>query len=281
MPYTKIRSYAKINLALNITGKTSNLHNIESIIAFIDLHDDIFIKVIKSRNHSIKFVGKFSKNIGNKNTISNLLKLLDKKNLLRHRKFSIKINKRVPNKAGLGGGSMNAANVLKYFIKKKIVKIPKKTIFEISKSIGSDVILGLNQTYCILTSKNKITNFPRCTKIHTLIIKPNFGCLTKDIYSKVRKLSKPKFNKPNKKMFDYNYLKKSKNALEPIVFSKYKILEKIKMDLENLQKCLFARMSGSGSALIAYFSSKKTCQTAYKQIRKKYKNYWCMASKTI
>ena len=105
MLYTKIRSYAKINLALNITGKTSNLHNIESIIAFIDLHDDIFIKEIKSRNHKITFVGKFSKNIGNKNTISKLLKLLDKKNLLRHRKFSIKINKRVPNKAGLGGGS--------------------------------------------------------------------------------------------------------------------------------------------------------------------------------
>ena len=37
----KINSYAKINLALNVTGKKSKLHNIESLISFIDLHDSI------------------------------------------------------------------------------------------------------------------------------------------------------------------------------------------------------------------------------------------------
>ena len=35
----KIKSYAKINLALNVTGKKSKLHNIESLISFIDLHN--------------------------------------------------------------------------------------------------------------------------------------------------------------------------------------------------------------------------------------------------
>ena len=40
----KIKSYAKINLALNVTGKKSKLHNIESLISFIDLHDLIILK---------------------------------------------------------------------------------------------------------------------------------------------------------------------------------------------------------------------------------------------
>ena len=53
MKYNKIKSYAKINLALNIVGKTSNLHKIESIIAFVDLHDIILIKSIKSKKHII------------------------------------------------------------------------------------------------------------------------------------------------------------------------------------------------------------------------------------
>ena len=44
MKYTKIKSYAKINLVLNIVGKISTLHKIESIIAFVDLHDVIKIK---------------------------------------------------------------------------------------------------------------------------------------------------------------------------------------------------------------------------------------------
>ena len=44
----KIKSYAKLNLSLNVTGKTTVLHKIESIVAFASLHDEIFIKKIKS-----------------------------------------------------------------------------------------------------------------------------------------------------------------------------------------------------------------------------------------
>ena len=119
MTQTKIKSYAKLNLALNITGKTSSLHKIESIVAFASLHDEIFIKKIKSKSHNILFTGRFSQNISKKNTVSKLLKILEKKKLLKSKKFKIKINKQIPNKAGLGGGSMNAANILRYFIKKK------------------------------------------------------------------------------------------------------------------------------------------------------------------
>ena len=42
--FNKIKSHAKINLALNIIGKSKSLHKIESIIAFLELHDEIYIK---------------------------------------------------------------------------------------------------------------------------------------------------------------------------------------------------------------------------------------------
>ncbi len=119
MRQAKIKSYAKLNLALNVTGKNNSLHKIESIIAFNSLHDEIFIKKIKSKSHSILFTGKFSKNINKKNTVSKLLEILEKKELLNKMKFEIKIKKKIPNKAGLGGGSMNAANILNYFVRKK------------------------------------------------------------------------------------------------------------------------------------------------------------------
>ena len=281
MAYKKIKSYAKINLALNITGKTANLHKIESIVAFIDLHDDILIKQRTSNKHSISFSGKFSQNISNNNTVSKLLKILEKRKLLNNKKFQIKINKRIPNKAGLGGGSMNAANILKYLKKKKIIKITEKELEKISKLIGSDVILGLNSTSSILTSKNQIKCFNQCKKIHTLIVKPNFGCSTKEMYSNVKKFNKPKLNRPLKKMFSLNFLKKMNNSLEPIAFNKYSKLGKIKKFLENLSKPAFVRMTGSGSALVAYYQSKERCYNAKIQFNKKYKNYWCIASKTI
>ena len=281
MIYKKIKSHAKINLALNVTGKTSSLHKIESIIAFIDLHDDILIRKIESKKHIISFSGEFSQNIGNNNTVSKLLQVLEKKKLLNDTKFQIKINKRIPIKAGLGGGSMNAANILRYFVKKKIIKITKKEVISISKLIGSDVILGFNSTNSILTSKNKIKRFTNYKKIYTLIVKPNFGCSTKDMFSKVRKFNTSKLNRPNKKMFNFDFLKKMNNSLEPIVFSKYYKLKTIKLYLENLSKSSFVRMTGSGSALVAYFRSKEGCDNAKKQFNKEYKNYWCIASKTI
>ena len=86
MKQNKIRSYAKLNLALNITGKTSSLHKVESIVGFASLHDEIFINQIESKSHNISFIGKFSQNISRNNTVSKLLKILEKKKLLKKKK---------------------------------------------------------------------------------------------------------------------------------------------------------------------------------------------------
>ena len=47
MSFAKIKSYAKINLALNIIGKSKKLHKIESLVAFLELHDLILIRDYK------------------------------------------------------------------------------------------------------------------------------------------------------------------------------------------------------------------------------------------
>ena len=129
----RVKSFAKINLALNVTGKHDLLHKIESIFCFINLYDTITIKQIDSLDHQISYFGKFSKNINSNNTITNLFKILDQEKLIRNKKFQIKINKNIPQQAGLGGGSMNAVNILNFLIKKKYIKINQKKITDISR----------------------------------------------------------------------------------------------------------------------------------------------------
>lgn len=277
----QVKSYAKINLALNVTGKLTKLHKIESIVSFITLHDLIYIKQIKSFHHQILFFGKFSKNINKNNTVQKLFKILDKKQLLKDRKFQIKIKKNIPQKAGLGGGSMNAANIFNILIKKKIVKVNKMEIHKIAEEIGSDVILGIDPKNCILKSNNQTKKFTNCPQFYTLLVRPNFGCSTKEIYSGVKKVEKSKFNKPKKSMFNSTFLSKQKNALEIAAFSKYPKLKRIKFFLENLKKPLFVRMTGSGSVIIAYYQSKKDCEIAKVQFKRKFNNYWCNISKTL
>ena len=281
MNYFKIKSHAKVNLALNVTGKNSGLHKIESIIGFVSLYDVILIKKIQSKKHIISFNGKYSKNIYKKNTISKLLKILEKEKLLKDHKFEIKVSKYIPSKSGLGGGSMNAATILKYLIKKNFVNLSKKQLSLVCKSIGSDVALGLNSTFTILKSNNQIKEFKNCKKFYVLIVKPSFGCSTKEIYSGVKKFSKPRFNKTSGKMFSFDNLKKLNNSLEAISLSKFPKLKKIKRFLEKSSKMSFVRMTGSGSAIVAYFKSKKLCDDVKKKFSIKYKNCWCKVAKTI
>jgi len=276
-----IKSHAKVNLALNVTGKKTKLHKIESLISFIDLHDLIYLKQIKKKDHKISFKGKFSKNIGRKNTIAILLRLLDKKKFLDNKKFDIKIIKNIPQKAGMGGGSMNAASLISFFINKKILKIKKNQLIELINKIGSDVILGIKPSNTILSSNGDLKRYDKNIKFYTLVVKPSFGCSTKHVFSKVKSFSKSQFNPPKQKMFRAEYLKTLNNDLEKIVFNKYPKLKKIKLFLSTMPNNILVRMSGSGSSIVAYFHSKRACGNAYTQFKRKYNGYWCITSKTI
>ena len=281
MKVFKIQSHAKINLALNVTGKTTKLHKIESIISFIYLHDLIYLKQINKKNHEVSFKGEFSKKINNNNTVTNLLKLLDKKNFLKDKKFEIKIIKNIPQEAGMGGGSMNAASLLNFFIEKKIIKIKKNGLKKISNEIGSDVILGIKPSSALLLSNGDIKKYKNKIKFHVLVTKPNFGCSTKYIYSKVNSFSKPQFKPSKQKLFEAKYLKILDNDLEKVALNKYPELKRIKSYLGALPNTLFARMSGSGSSIVAYFHSRKACKKAYSQYKRKFTRHWCIESKTI
>ncbi len=280
MSYFKIKSHAKINLSLNVIGKSKSLHNIESIISFLTLHDEIKIRKIDNRNHKIKFIGKFSKGIKSKNTVSKLLENIDKRKLLKN-KYQIIIKKNIPSKAGLGGGSMNAASLINFFIKKRLIRTNNKEILRISNSVGSDVALGLNLKNLTFKPNNTVKKLSNKKKFFVLIVKPYFGCSTKKIYSKVRKFSKRESNLNSNNIFSTKFLKNSKNDLEIIVLKEYPKLKSLKIFLENLTTIEFARMTGSGSAIIAYFSSLRKCKEAREKVKKQFRNYWCKISKTI
>ena len=280
MNESKIKSHAKINLSLYVLGKLkSKLHKIESLISFIELHDEITIKKSNRKFHTIKFYGKFAKGITKNNTISNLLKFLDSKKLLKEKKYSLFIKKNIPQKSGMGGGSMNAASILKYFIKKKIIKFKKNEIEKVTDFIGSDVKLGLENRSLILNASGKVLRTKQYKKLYVLIAKPNFGCSTKVIYSGLKNYSKLSFRKKNN--FRIKNLKILKNDLELVAIKKYPLLLKLKKTLNYLPNVIFVRMTGSGSAFVAYFISKKAAINASKVFKSESNNYWNIISKTI
>ena len=282
MAISKIKSYAKINISLGVLGKlNSKLHKIESLVSFINLYDEIFLSELKKNKHKVIFYGKFSNKIPIKNTITRLLNILDKSNLLKKKKYLIKVNKKIPLKSGMGGGSMNASSILKYFIKKNRLNLTNKQILEISNKLGSDVILGMEKKNTLLKGNGRLIRYKNKIGLYVVILKPSFGCSTEKIYRNIKNFSRPLLNKKNNSIFYISNLINLKNDLENVAFRKYPILLNIKQNMLNLPKVKFVRMTGSGSSILGYFNSKKASLNGVKILKKKYKNYWCILSKTI
>ena len=282
MNFKIIKSYAKINLSLGVTGKLkSGYHTIESLISFLKLYDEINIRKIKDKHHKIQFIGEFSKGIKKNNTIWNLLKILDKNKILNNQKYFIKIKKNIPQKSGLGGGSMNASALIRFFISKKILNFSKIKIANLAKQIGSDVKLGLDYKNKILYSNGKIKTLSIKKGFFVIIIQPNFGCSTKEVYKGVKKYSSKKIKNDKIDYFRFSNILKLKNDLENVVFKNYPKLTQVKSFMEFLPNIQFVRMTGSGSSIVGYFLTKNSAINAAKLFKKKYKNYWCITSKTI
>ena len=283
----KIKSYCKINLSLRVLKKLKNgYHNIMSLITFCDLHDIILISKTTEPRDKISFSGKFKGGIDNKsNTITKVLNLLRKNNLLENQSFKINIKKNIPHGSGLGGGSANAASLLNYLNKNMKLKLNKNKVIKLAEQIGFDVPINLEKRNTFLTGKKgKILRLNKKFKLNLLIVYPNLICSTKKIYERNRKInfSKPQsipYIRNNKKLI--NLLKNEENDLEKTVIKIYPKVKKIIDYIKSQNGCYFSRITGSGSACIGIFSNMKNAIYAQRLIRTKYPKYWCAVSKTI
>ena len=282
-----IKSFCKINLTLRVLKRLSNgYHNINSLITFCDVHDVISICKIKNLKDKISFSGKFKKGINKKkNTITKVLDLLRRTQLLENQAFKINIQKNIPHGSGLGGGSSNAAYLLNYFNSKMRLRLSKNKIKKLASQIGFDVPINLERRNTFLTGKREeIVRLNRKFRLNLLIVYPNLICSTKKIYKKNKKISSSKslsfsYIKDNKKLI--NLLKNENNDLEKAVVKIYPKVKKIIDYIKSQKGCYFSRITGSGSACIGIFSNMKNVIYAQKLIKLKSPKYWCAVSKTI
>ncbi len=276
-----LNSYSKINLFLNVNEKLKNgLHEIQSYYCLIDLSDKIEIRKIKRKKDKIIFKGPFTKNIKKSdNTITNLLKFLRKLKLTSNY-YSINVDKNIPVFSGLGGGTSNAAFILRFILKSKI---SKKILNQAEKLIGSDLRLFFyNQGF--LENLKTIKFKKKKEKLFFLLTRPNINCSTKEIYSKVKKYSKKikfSFVRTNTKKKFIKYILSKKNELQIIVEKKYPIVKTLLSDISVEKGCHFSRMSGSGSVCYGLFDSESNAKKALYKLKSKYPKFWFSIAKTV
>ena len=275
-----LKSFSKINLSLNINSKLKNgLHDIQSYYCLINLFDKIKIRKIDKKKDKVVFFGPFVKHIKkSNNSITNLLKLLRKLELISGY-YSVNVIKNIPVFSGLGGGTSNAASVLKFLLKGKV---SKKILEKVEKLIGSDLRLFFHKQVFL---QNLITiKTIKKQKLFFLLSRPNIICSTKKIYSKVKKYSKKKkfnFQKMNNKKGFINYILEQNNELQSIVEEEYPSIKILLKDINTEKGCHFSRMSGSGSVCYGLFNNESNAKKALNKIKTKHPKFWFSIAKTV
>ena len=287
MKKIRIKSFCKINLSLKVLKKLKNdYHSIESLVTFCNLHDVIEISRIKGKKDKINFSGKFKKGINlYSNTITKVLNLLRKKNIINNQKFKITVQKDIPHGSGLGGASSNAASLLNFLNVKMNLKLSTNQKNKIAKNVGFDVPVCLKKQNTLLTGKKgEILRLNKKFNLNILIVYPNIACSTKKIYEKNKKFSPLRsnffFNIKNKNEL-INLLFNENNDLQEAVIKFYPRIRKIIDFISDQEDCYFSRITGSGSACIGIFSNMKAAIYTQKLIKSKFPKYWSATSRTI
>ena len=273
-----IKSYAKINLFLNVVDKLdTGFHKLNSVLSRIDLYDEIRIK--DESSFSISYNGPFGDQVGSNDHISKLFNYLIDKNYLKQKSFAIHVVKNIPVGSGLGGGSSNVAEIIKYLIRSNLLDNSSST--EIARDLGSDIEFFIDEGSALISGKGNVDQRLKINSDkHFLIVFPNVQNSTKDIFNKHSNLSGEKFSYNNDINLD-EILKGTSNELEKTALLANQEMKKIREYLVNDINCKYERMTGSGSAYFAVYEDKQKADEAIQRISEEHPNWWTYLTRLI
>ena len=273
-------AYAKVNLALGITGvREDGYHLVDMIMHKLELHDEVTVEAeelseasegTKELPVSMEIVGNpLLSEETNSKLESNLcvkayMKYFD--NQSKKPKIRIKLLKNIPMAAGLAGGSADCAAVL--LILNEIYGLfSENELFNIASRLGADVPFCLSSEKCMRCEGigEILTPAPAISGVDILLAKIKEGMSTPECYKTYDKICEensgiiiqPNIEKCIEKLAVRDLVGLNDcayNVLEPVTCKKYTHL----LDIEKIiidKNSVFVRMTGSGPTIFGLFES--------------------------
>ncbi|MFV0499414.1 MAG: 4-(cytidine 5'-diphospho)-2-C-methyl-D-erythritol kinase [Bacilli bacterium] len=251
----KVKSYAKINIGLNILYKRfDGYHELESVMSLVNIYDTITFEISSDKKIN------FSCNINFLNNESNLIYkiaiyLQNKFNI--EKGVNIHLDKNLPVSGGMGGGSSNAATTIITLNKIWNLNLNKQDMLEIGCKFGADIPFCINQTPAVVKGIGEIIEpFNFISDFDIIVVKMPFGLSTKLVFDN--------FDVSYSKQFSINNIKRSLiegnrdalikylgNNLEETSISIRPKIQKV-IDFLNLNGCFTSIMSGSGPTVLGF-----------------------------
>ena len=277
MSAMQVLAPAKINLSLKILGRRGDgFHEIETLIAPISLYDKIDIE---RQSRWIDFsCDDPTVPSGDENLVVRIAKAFFEKTKISGG-VGIKLHKKIPHGAGLGGGSSDAAATLRALNQLFKTKLSREELAKLGSNIGSDVSFFLFESAAVCKGRGEIVNPTRLkTKLSILLFKPAFLVSSAWAYSRwqdSKEIPEISYQPQN---FDGQSFR---NDLERPVFEKFVFLAQLKAWLLKQEQVGAALMSGSGSTVFAVLRSEADVDLLVKRARDQLdREIWTSACET-
>ncbi len=271
-------AYAKVNLALAITGWKEGFHQLETIMQSIETHDVVWVKrqsagivcecgdLSGPQNLAFKAADLFLRYLGTPEGIE------------------IRITKTIPLQAGLAGGSSDAAAVLRALNRLFHEPFSSAELEGMARSCGSDVPFCLSGgTKWAIGRGDQIGGLPEPADLDLVLIKPQRGVDTAEAYR--RFAAKPVYRHLERGRWA-NFLKGGdKEGIAQMLFNDLESVSAILVpEIDEAKRklreagCLGALMSGSGSAVFGIAKDTEQAQFIAKRLRWQGFNTWATRS---
>ena len=256
-------SYSKVNIGLKVLSQRDDgYHNIYTIFQELNFGDSIDIE---KRDCGFKIIANVDWIPTNKSNICYKAYTEIKKEFSEVKGIHIKIDKKIPIGSGLGGGSANAAALLKGIKNIYKLEVTESKLEEIGGEVGADVPFFIRgKTQLGEGIGDKLTQLPKAIIGTYLLVIPKISIRTEWAYSVI----KNRLNNQNKNAKfssfineDYSSLQIFENDFEQIVIPAYPEIGAIKSKLLNLG-ARFASLSGSGSTVYGVYDDEASAKEA-------------------
>ncbi|NNE93575.1 MAG: 4-(cytidine 5'-diphospho)-2-C-methyl-D-erythritol kinase [Verrucomicrobiales bacterium] len=240
---------AKTNLSLRVLGKREDgFHEIETRMVPLTLADELTLDWTKENAVNLTCSDP-DLPTGEENLATKAVRALEQRT---GKTFSLKIHieKQIPSGAGLGGGSSDAAAVLRAINEMAELNLSTEELAEVAAEVGSDVSFFVYGTVCDCRGRGEIVepveDFER--ELPVVLVKPNFEISAAFAYQNYV---------DSKAIPGVPYVSQicpwgeMVNDLERPVFQKHIVLARMKEWLLGQPEVHAALMSGSGSTMLA------------------------------
>ena len=274
----KIRAPAKINLWLRVVGKRADgYHLLDTLLLPISLYDEIIIEKGRKSGNQNALRDRLRVSSDNPSVPQGRKNLAYKAaSLLMNEKgidesVEIRIRKRIPVGAGLGGGSTDAAATLVGLNRLFRLGYTLRRLEKISSALGADVPFFIRGMPARARGiGERLTPLREVPRLWLVILYPGFPVSTRWVYRRLSpKLTKAIVNTSINLSLgcSANLRKLLVNDLETVTMGRYPRIGVLKEELAR-QGAIGTLMSGSGSSVFGVFQSRGSAERAFRRLRK-------------